>query len=508
MRHGRISELIRRSAGALLLLGSVGVSTDNLTFAQDANCATPQPCTPACSDDVYKRAGERLAQHLQQMGSCSTPCASACTAAPAGCSNAPACDSGCQPGCLSDGCTKGSCLFGGLFSHGDGCADDKPAEPWLLIDQFTDECGKNCLKDKGITIGGWIQMGYQNNPDGAFTGNGPFLSQHEHNKFNLNQAYLYTAKVADGTKGIDLGYRVDFMYGVDGNEAQSFGNINPGKFDYLNGWGGPTGFFPEPDQHGPYEFALPQIYGEVAMGDLSVKLGHFYTPIGYEVVTSPDNFFLSRQITFYNSEPFTHTGALATYKVNDKLSVIGGWTLGWDTGFYQFNGGSNGIVGMTYAVSDKTTLVYANAFGDFGWRGDGVINSAILSHKFTDKLMWVSQFDVLQTDVTDIDTYGGAPANFMTGGIAGDSTGFINYLFYEINAKWKAGSRYEWYKADGVSYNTFTYGVNYKPTANLTIRPEMRHMWANDPVGAAAVPGIESIYGGADIFGIDAIFKF
>lgn len=502
MRHGRISELIRRSAGALLLLGSVGVSTDSLTFAQDANCATPQPGTAECSDDVYKKAGERLAQHLQRMGSCSAPCAPAC-AAPADCGNAPAGgDSTCQPGCLSDGCHKGSCLFGGLFSHDDGGQEEKK-DPWTLMNLFDDECGKNCLKDKGILISGWLQMGYQNNPDGAFTGNGPFLSQHEHNKFNLNQLYLYSAKVADGTKGLDWGYRVDMMYGVDGNEAQSFGNINSGHWDYLNGWGGVPPA--EPNTHGPYEWAMPQLYGEVAMGDLSVKLGHFYTPIGYEVVTSPDNFFLSRQITFYNSEPFTHTGALATYKVNDKLTVIGGWTLGWDTGYYQFNGGSNGIAGLTYTVSDKTTVVYATGFGDFGWRGDGVINSFILSHKFTDKLMWVSQFDVLQADVTDV--YG-VSGDFMTTGIAGDSTGYINYLFYEINEKWKAGARYEWYKADGVSYNTFTYGVNYKPTANLTIRPEMRHMWANDPVGAAAVPGIESIYGGADIFGIDAIFKF
>lgn len=506
MRHGRISELIRRSAGALLLLGSVGVSTDSLTFAQDANCATPQPCTPACSDDVYKRAGDRLAQHLQQMGSCSAPCAPACAAAPAGCSNAPGCSNGCQSSCLSDGCEKGSCLFGGLFAHGDGCEGEKK-EPWTLMNLFDDECGNNCLKDKGILISGWLQFGYQNNPDGAFTGNGPFLSQREHNKFNLNQAYIYSAKVADGTKGFDWGYRADFLYGVDGNEAQSFGNINAGKWDYLNGWGGPNGFFPEPDQHGPYEFALPQLYGEVAMGDLSMKVGHFYTPIGYEVVTSPDNFFLSRQITFYNSEPFTHTGALATYKVNDKLTVIGGYTFGWDTGFYQFNGGSNGIAGLTYTISDKTTLVYATGFGDFGWRGDGIINSAILSHKFTDKLMYVSQFDVLQTDTTDVTIYGGAPANFAGPlGIAGDSTGFINYLFYEVNEKWKLGTRAEWYKADGISYYTWTYGVNYKPTANLTIRPEMRHMWSNDPVGT--LPAISNVYGGQDVFGVDAILKF
>lgn len=477
MRHGRISELIRRSAGALLLLGSVGVSTDNLTFAQDANCATPQPCTPACSDDVYKKAGERLAQHLQQMGSCSTPCATSCGAAPAGCGAAPGCGNVGQPGCLSDGCEKGSCLFGGLFAHGDGCAEEKK-DPWTLMSMFDDECGNNCLKDKGITIAGWAQFGYQNNPDGAFTGNGAVLDDKEWDKFNLSQMYLYIAKVADGSNGIGFGYRADILYGVDGNEAQSFGN-RAGKWDFANGY-----------DHGIYEWALPQLYAEVASGNLSVKLGHFYTPIGYEVVTSPDNFFFSKQITFYNSEPFTHTGALATYKVNDKLSVIGGWTLGWDTGFDQNLGGNNAIIGATYAASENTTLVYAAAFGDFGLRGDGNINSFILSQKWGEKLMTVHQIDVLGTNSAN---------NLAVNQTADNSIGFINYAFYQLTDKAKAGVRQEWYKADGTSYNTFTYGLNYQVTPNVIVRPEMRHNWA---------PGNDVSPWNEDIFGVDAIFKF
>ncbi|MCX7421251.1 MAG: outer membrane beta-barrel protein [Planctomycetia bacterium] len=500
MRRNRILELVRRSAGALLLLGSVGVASDSLVVAQDANCACPTPsCQPQCSDEIYKRAGDRLAQQLQQMGS--QPCAQGQCAS--GCNSG--CNAGCDSGC-NGSCHSGS-MFKSMFAGTDGCEEEKK-EPWALVDVFTDECGKNWLKDNGTTISGWIQMGYQSNPDGAFTGNGPFLNQREHSSFNLNQAYIYIAKVADGSKGFDWGYRADFLFGVDGNEAQAFGNVNQKHWDYLNGWGGPSN--PQ-GTHGPYEFALPQLYGEVAAGNLSVKAGHFYTPIGYEVVTSPDNFFLSRQITFYNSEPFTHTGALATYKVDDKLTVIGGYELGWDTGFYQYNKGSMGIGGFTYAATDKTTLTYAGGFGNFGWRGEGAINSFILSQKWTDKLMSVHQFDVLNTSgvPTAVTGSGPAGANFATNGIAGDSTGLINYLFYEIDAKWKAGSRLEWYKADGVSYNTFTYGVNYKPTANLTIRPEMRHNWS--PAGknyAGALPGINSVYGHSNIFGVDAIFKF
>ncbi len=482
MRHGRISDIIRRSAGALLLLGSFGVSSDTLTKADDATCAKPAPaCTPQCNDDVYKRAGERLAQQLQQMGSqpCGqTQCGAGCAPAASGCAN------GCQPGCLSDGCEKGSCLFGGLFSHGDGCAEEKK-DPWTLMSLFDDECGNNCFKDKGITIAGWLAMGYSTDPDGAFTGNGALLNQREHNNLNINQLYMYIVKVADGSNGVGWGYRADIMYGVDGNDTQSFGN-RAGKFDFLNGWGGPG----DPNTHGPYEWAMPQLYGEVAMGDLSVKAGHFYTPIGYEVVTTPDNFFFSKQLTFYNSEPFTHTGALATYKASDKLTLIGGWTLGWDTGFDQNMKGSNAIIGATYAASDKTTLVYSAAIGEFGVRGNGAINSFILSQKWTDKLMTVHQFDVLSTN---------NPVDFTAGGTAGDSTGFINYVFYQLTDKAKAGARYEWYKADGTSHNTFTYGVNYQLTPNVVVRPELRHNWA---------PANDVSPFNEDIFGIDAILKF
>ncbi len=481
MRHGRISDLIRRSAGALLLLGSLGVSSDTLTKAEDANCATPAPaCTPQCNDDVYKRAGERLAQQLQQMGS--QPCGqTGCATAAPGCANAG------QPGCLSDGCAKGSCLFGGLFSHGDGCAEEKK-DPWTLMSVFDDECGQNCFKDKGITIAGWLAMGYSTDPDGAFTGNGAALNQREHNNLNINQLYMYIAKVADGSNGVGWGYRADLMYGVDGNDTQSFGN-RAGKFDFLNGWGGPG----DPNTHGPYEWAMPQLYGEVAMGNLSVKAGHFYTPVGYEVVTTPDNFFFSKQLTFYNSEPFTHTGALATYKASDKLTLIGGWTLGWDTGFDQNMKGSNAIIGATYAASDKTTLVYSAAIGEFGLRGNGAINSFILSQKWGEKLMTVHQFDVLHTNnPVDFNTVGAA-------GTASDSTGFINYVFYQVTDKAKAGARYEWYKADGTSHNTFTYGVNYQATPNVIVRPEMRHNWA---------PGNDVSPFNEDIFGIDAILKF
>ena len=66
---------------------------------------------------------------------------------------------------------------------------------------------------------------------------------------------------------------------------------------------------------------------------MSIIAGHFYTLIGYEVVGAPGNFFYSHSYTMYNSEPFTHTGALAQYAVGDNLTTYAGWVMGWDSGF-------------------------------------------------------------------------------------------------------------------------------------------------------------------------------
>ena len=64
-------------------------------------------------------------------------------------------------------------------------------------------------------------------------------------------------------------------------------------------------------------------------GTWSVKVGHFYTIIGWEVVTAPDNFFYSHAYTMYNSEPFTHTGVLGhAWPLTEDVEVYGGYTLG------------------------------------------------------------------------------------------------------------------------------------------------------------------------------------
>ena len=108
---------------------------------------------------------------------------------------------------------------------------------------------------------------------------------------------------------------------------------------------------------------------EVGHGNFSIKGGHFFTLVGYEVVTAPDNFFYSHALTMFNSEPFTHTGARRDLRRRRQPQVYGGWTLGWDTGFRQFNDGSSWLGGFSYSLGDNITFTYISTAGNFGWRG-------------------------------------------------------------------------------------------------------------------------------------------
>ena len=103
-------------------------------------------------------------------------------------------------------------------------------------------------------------------------------------------------------------------------------------------------FPPLGSQSQPVTPPFPKADGTADFGSPAIPPGHFYRLIGYEVVTSPDNFFYSHEETMMFDEPFTHTGILAQTRNNNvEPQVYSGWTLGWDTGFDQ--GDRDGFLG-------------------------------------------------------------------------------------------------------------------------------------------------------------------
>ncbi len=400
-------------------------------FAGEGCCTTSGLNCHGCQQ-LFDDTGQQLTDQLAQMSCCNE---SSCCAPTSVCECA-------EPGC-GEGC-------------GEGCCGAK-----------TTCCG--------IEIGGWIQMGYHDGvvPNGVTRNDAGSFNNHPH-RLQMHQGWLYAEKVADGSEGLDFGFRADVMYGVDAADTQAFGNP-PGSWDYLNGF-----------DHGENGFAIPQLYGEVAMGDLSVKVGHFYTLIGYEVVTAPDNFFYSHALTMFNSEPFTHTGALATYSASDDTSIYAGWTTGWDTGFDQLNGGSSFLGGFSTSVAENVTFTYIATAGEFGFRGNGYSHSLLFDVAVTDDLNYILQSDL-------VDTNSPAAGPFAA---PGEDVGINQYLLYTVDDKVKVGTRVEWWKRDGNSQYAATFGVNVKPMENLVIRPEWRYDWA--------APGL----GTEPTFGVDAILTF
>lgn len=392
---------------------------------------------------------------------------------------------------------------------------------WLLLASATNAVAQDDTfslnnmmgEDRLFDIGGWTQIGYHNDSTGLF-------NQHP-DRLNLHQQYLYTERVADGSDGLDFGFRFDTVYGVDAQEVQAFGN-SPGRYD-------------EDWDHGIYGWALPQLYGEVAYGDFSAIFGHFYTIVGFELATAPDNFFYSHDFTMFNNEPFTHTGVLTTYDVNDRLTLYNGWTAGWDTGFDRDNDavasrltpdglpaldlagnpieddpsdgskGSNYVGGISYDLTDTTNVTYAITTGDFGQRGEGFEHTFVLQWQATDDLSFVFENDFLY-------------ANNVAGPGRVDSYDFTQYAFYTINDNFSVGARGEVWVYDDHSISEFTTGVNIRPwgspddaPVNFVLRPELRWQWAEDEKDRRFFNnafGIPAENDGKTLFGIDAILVY
>ncbi len=192
-----------------------------------------------------------------------------------------------------------------------------------------------------------------------------------------------------------------------------------------------------------YGLDIPQAYVELGNSDRSIKFGHFYTIIGYEVVTAPDNFFMTHAYTMQYGEPFTHTGALGTVKVNDQLSLMGGVTAGWDN-FEDVYNELSLIGGATMTASDgNSKLAYAFTIGEeevtFGTvspTDTRFIQSIVYSRTLTDRLSYVFQTDL------------GNQENALNSGASAEWYGVNQYLFYKVNCCWTAAARFEWFRDD------------------------------------------------------------
>ncbi|HAZ42658.1 MAG TPA: porin, partial [Methylococcaceae bacterium] len=178
-----------------------------------------------------------------------------------------------------------------------------------LVDYALGSKNHQPLSDYGVTWGGWTDFGVTANANApADKFNGPVTFGDRSGELQMNQFYGYLQRaITVGSDDFDIGGRVDVMYGTDAIFTQAYGApaLNPrggyaenrGNYDlHLTSW-----------SQRFYGLALPQAYVEMNLpvgNGLAIKAGHFYTPVGYEVVTAPDNFFYTHAYTMQYGEPF------------------------------------------------------------------------------------------------------------------------------------------------------------------------------------------------------------
>jgi len=333
-----------------------------------------------------------------------------------------------------------------------------------------DPCGGSVSP---FTFGGWVEAGiYTNDRDSHSNGPAHFGS-HKRTDFQMNQLYLFGEKEMHTKRGFDWGGRVDLAYGTD------YGVMQTGDGTFDANWG---------NNRSGYGMAAYQLYGTLGYKDLSVKIGKFITPIGWEAVATKDNLFYSHSYC-YMIEPATHTGVLATYDVSDRLSLNAGWTSGMDSSFRNPNNNSSVLTGFTYSLSDKATVYYwINAGTQYNVEAqadsDYFIQSLCLEWALTDRFTYVHQYNLRNNNVD--------------GGGRYSSYGINNHFLYKLSDKLTAGTRLEWLRDNGNgsdwsyidapgNYWQVTLGLRWDPTEHLSFRPEVRYDWCRG--GAAPFGG-------------------
>lgn len=362
------------------------------------------------------------------------------------------------------------------------------------------------MKDHNLKMGGWLNTSISANMSGNGDGfNGPVTFNDRTGELQMNQLYVYLQKAVNiNGDNFDIGGRFDVMYGTDAIFTQAYGT------SFADGDRGSWDLYLSAHDDRFYGVALPQAYAEFNLpigNGIDVKIGHFYTIIGYEVVTAPDNFFITKPYTMQYGEPFTHTGILASYSINDNWSVSGGAVTGsnsggWDGNWDRQLGNWSFLGGVTWTSDDTgTSLAVTSTAGNTSESDDSTwaMYSIVGKHDITDKLHYIIQHDH------------GFIENAVNGIHTGEWYGINQYLIYDVSDKLSVGLRGEWFNdqnglriagpgrclaagtadggnyacnaaeysnyfdSTGGSYYEITAGLSYKPLPWLNLRPNLRY---------------------------------
>jgi hypothetical protein len=363
-------------------------------------------------------------------------------------------------------------------------------------------------------ISGWLNGGFVGNfgvPPSKF--NGPYNAVDRANEAMMNQVYFIAERTlpTDGSNGI--GYRTDLLYGEDFPLAMSLGwETNPGPTDWNSGE--------------YYGLAIPQLYAEVGNQDISLKLGHFYTIVGYEGVPAVGNFFYQKAYSYQFAGPFTHWGGLVNWKASDNVEVDAGIVNGWN-GLASPYSDAN-FLGRVRAKNDDNSfatsfaIVSGNEGNDFSplFQPAPPLTSA-------NRTRYSLLFEWRPTDNVEyvFHQWLGTQAKGLADGGTALWAGIDQYLYYRVSKTWLWGARFEWFQdTDGTrvglnrpsnpnhvplpgNYYSLTVGPNWVPTGNFLMRPCFRWDFFGGPTGTRRAYN-DGVSNQQTMLGFDLIQKF
>ena len=409
---------------------------------------------------------------------------------------------------------------------------DDPRLPWqatLAREQPERRLHLPLLERRSFSTFGWIDAGLGANAWGTpFNGVVTFADRSWQGQ--VNQLYLANERAADAEAGEwDWGARVDLLLGTDsifttarGLDAwplQAYGVANAASWAFSKDYG----------------LAMPQLYLDVARGDLTLRLGHFYGILGYEQVPAVGNFFYTHCFSMQYS-PFTFTGVMGTWKPADGVTIHSAVHTGWNNfldpmpmsgpwailnpGYPGAASTAGYLGGVTLESDDRsqslaigmTTGNEATPLGSDPASGSLVGNRSLITtvytNRLTERLTYVFENDAAWQFNS------GAPS-----ATAGQQPGlaqwysFNQYAFWTFSDRWLGGVRLEYFRdnngyivvaplrnysqagnpgyySGGFAGNFWelTLGLNYRPNRNWMIRPEVRYDWFTPDAGVTRRP--------------------
>ena len=328
----------------------------------------------------------------------------------------------------------------------------------------------------------------------------------------LNQLYL-VAEAGLPRSGWGIGGRVDMIYGEDFFLAESIGFEK--RPDGTARW--------NPEYYGT---AFPQAYVSIGNRQLSLQVGHFYSVVGYEGLMAPDNFFYSKSYSYQFAGPFTHWGGQLNWQPNDAWTFQIGMHNGWDA----LDRVSDNVGFIGKVRHDHTDTGIWTSFAIV--TGEDFNNSAGLAipNDFTNRTRYSWLLGLPFTGRLDYVFHhwlgfqeAGAPGA-GAGARQADWYGIDQYLYYAMHQTCRVGLRFEWFRDEegtrvGLNrarnpnvppfvgdFYSLAFGVNWTPTKNFRVRPELRADWYDG--SAVRQPYQDGAEDTQFMLGADAILLF